>query len=290
MCLKVDKERVGTTHSRCEIVIKRRIVYQESQRTILAVQLICYSLHIVESLINLSHSSCNIHSCKICCECLSIVKHIVCLVYHGRHILVQACHHGVEFLSCNSKVGCYGLYISHRLTDGRIGKNSIKARHNGIELRQHFFYCRNHSLKFSHSTFVDSSLDGITRHHALTRVVGKQKVHLYISHKVGNDFCRATLRNTQIVVYIKAYHYVAIISIVVFNGLHYSYLISICKDRIRSRQSANILKPHIVGMVGRKYRQTLEKVHSKEQYYYTSYSHKSYTYFLSKKFHVTYCF
>jgi len=37
MCLKVDKERVGTTHSRCEIVIKRRIVYQESQRTILAV-------------------------------------------------------------------------------------------------------------------------------------------------------------------------------------------------------------------------------------------------------------
>ena len=55
MSLEVDKQFVGTTHCVAEIVIQGGVAHEQSECTLVAVELCRHLLHVVESGIHLVH-------------------------------------------------------------------------------------------------------------------------------------------------------------------------------------------------------------------------------------------
>ena len=108
---EVGEERVGATHCRVEVVVERGIVHEQSECTVVAVELGGELLYIIYGLVNLAHCSLDVESGEVGCQLVGVVEYSVGLGHHHWYALVERSHELVEFGSRSGEVAGDGLYV-----------------------------------------------------------------------------------------------------------------------------------------------------------------------------------
>ena len=230
----------------------------------------------LQSLVHLVQSALHIKTGQISCEAVGIIQHAICLSYHTRNLFVETCHQGIQFTCRNGEVACDGFHIMQRSSQSRVSQQRIHAGKDRIQLRQHLFHYRNEVGSLIHHTSVYSTRNDTTRFYSFARIVCQKQIHLQVTHQVFHYLGFTALRDSQILVNIHLYFDRTILLVIIFQTIHGTYLITIRINRRRGTQSLDVIKRHIIGVVGREQIHAFQKIDSEIHNQNTDNSYKSY--------------
>ena len=264
------------THGRRQIVVQFGIVHQQSEAALVAVQFLSKLMSALQSLVHLVQCALHIETSQISCQSVGIIQHAVCLSYHTRNLLVETSHQGIQLTCRNGEVAGDGFHIMQRSSQSRVSQQCIHAGQDRIQLRQHLFHYRNQIGSLIHHTSVYSTRNDTTRFYSFARIVCQKQIHLQVAHQVFYNLGFTALRDSQILVNIHLYLDRTILLVIIFHTIHGTYLITIRINRRRGTQSLDVIKRHIIGVVGREQIHAFQKIDSEIHNQNTDNSYKSY--------------
>ena len=156
-----------------------------------------------------------------------------------------------------------------RLGQGRVGQQGVQAGHNGVQLGQHLLYGRCHLGHLVHQATVDGSADGVAGLNGLGRGCAHNQVHLDIAHHVALYLGTRALGYAQLLICTKLDHYAGPGSVVEVDGLDRAHLEAIGEYGARCRETTDVGKLGKVHAVRGEQTLALQKIHAKEQHYYS---------------------
>ena len=272
-------------HGRVQILIETGIVHKETEATLSAVQLLGELLCTIEGSIHTVECTLHIEARQIRGEPVGIVENAIRLLHHTRNLLVQSSHQGIQLTGGNGEVAGEGRHIVEGSSQGRICQECIHTGEDGIQLRQHLLNNRNHFGSLAHHTVIHGARDDAARFDTLTRIIGKQETNLEISHDILSNLCGTTCRDSQILVDIHLDLDGTLSGIVEIQLIHGTHLVAIGIDRGRSTHTLDVIKRHIVGVIGREQVDAFQKVDSEIHHQDTYNSDQRYPNFLCQ-FHI----
>lgn len=124
-------------HGRIHIIIKLGIIHQQAESTLVAVQLFCKCLCILQCLVDTIQRTLYIQRCRLEVSLFVLSKTPLARLIIPGALLVETCHQRIQLTGRNRKIARNGLHIMQRSSQCRICQERIQATQDRIQFREH---------------------------------------------------------------------------------------------------------------------------------------------------------